>query len=143
MNEGLTPLAAGGRILLALLFVLTGMAKLNGIDATAASMANHGIPYAQDLVWGAVVLELGGGLMLMAGLLARAVALVFFFYLLTLAVIFHPYWLLSGAAAHAQHTAFFEHLCMMGGMLYVVAFGAGPLSVDGAIRSRTRLAPAQ
>jgi putative oxidoreductase len=113
--------------------VLSGIGKLGAIAATSANMANHGIPYANDLVWGAVALEIGGGAMLIVGLLARLVALALFFYTLALAVLFHPYWALTGAAAHAQHNDFFQHLSMMGGMLFVVAFGAGPYSIDALI----------
>lgn len=136
MNTGNSPLPAVGRLLLALVFVLAGIAKLGTIAATSHQMATHGIPYANDLVWGVVALELGGGIMLVLGLFARVVAGAYFFYLLTLAVIFHGYWTMTGAAAHAQHTAFFEHLSMMGGMLYVVAFGAGPFSIDSLIWGR-------
>ena len=135
MHAMAKPLPVLGRILLGLIFVSAGIGKLGAIATTSASMAKHGIPYPNDLVWGAVALELGGGLMLMAGLFARAVALAFFFYILTLALIFHPYWAMTGAAARAQHTAFFERLSMMGGMLFVVAFGAGPYSIDTMIGS--------
>ena len=44
------------------------------------------------------------------------------------------------AQAHAQHAAFFEHLSMMGGMLYVVAFGAGAYSLDALLRRRPKVA---
>jgi putative oxidoreductase len=133
MHPLLKPLPPLGRVLMALIFVLSGIGKLGAIAATSANMANHGIPYANDLVWGAVALEVGGGAMLIAGLLARLVALALFFYTLALAVLFHPYWALTGAAAHAQHNDFFQHLSMMGGMLFVVAFGAGPYSIDALI----------
>ncbi len=136
MQSTLIPLPAIGRILLALIFVLAGISKLGAIGVTSAHMASAGIPFANDLAWGAVALELGGGILLIVGLLTRLVGLAFFFYTLTLAVIFHAYWTMSGAAAHAQHTAFFEHLSIMGGMLYVVAFGAGPYSVDALIWGR-------
>ena len=136
MHPNLTPLPAVARILLALIFVLSGISKLGAIAATSAHMASAGIPYANDLVWGAVALELGGGILLIVGLLTRLVGLAFFVYTLTLAVVFHAYWTLTGAAAHAQHTAFFEHLAIMGGMLYVVAFGAGPYSIDAMIWGR-------
>jgi uncharacterized membrane protein YphA (DoxX/SURF4 family) len=62
-------------------------------------MRNHGIPYPDILIWGAIALELGGGLMLVAGLYARWVALALFFYTLSLALIFHPYWTASDPAA--------------------------------------------
>lgn len=136
MNESVSPLPALGRILLALIFVLAGISKLGTVAPTSATMASHGIPYANILVWGAIALELVGGLMLMAGLLARLIGFLFFFYVLTLAVVFHRYWDMTGEAARTQHAAFFEHLAIMGGMLYVMAFGAGAYSIDALIRRR-------
>jgi putative oxidoreductase len=69
--------------------------------------------------------------MLVAGLYTRWVALALFFYTLTLALIFHAYWTVSDpTAARAEANSFFGHLSMMGGMLFVVAFGAGGYSVD-------------
>jgi putative oxidoreductase len=136
MHPTLTPLPAIGRILLALIFVLAGISKLGAIATTTAHMASHGIPYSNDLVWGAVALELGGGILLILGLLTRLVAAAFFFYLLALAVIFHAYWTMTGGAANAQHADFFQHMAMMGGMLYVVAFGGGPYSIDALIWGR-------
>ena len=130
MNAPVKLLPALGRVLLALIFVLGGIGKLGTIAATSAQMASQGIPYSNILVWAAVALELGGGLMLMTGLFARCVALVLFFYTLALALIFHAYWAVPAAAARTQHAAFFEHIAMMGGMLYVVAFGAGAYSID-------------
>jgi putative oxidoreductase len=135
MNAALRPLAPIGRILLALIFVLAGIGKISTTAATASYMASHGIPLAHVLVYGVILVELGGGLMLMAGLYARWAAGVLFLYTLALAVIFHPYWAVPAADAQLQHAMFFEHLSMMGGMLFVVALGAGPLSVD-AFRRR-------
>jgi putative oxidoreductase len=122
--------SAVGRVLLALIFVLAGMSKLGSVDATAAQMASHGVPFAHILVWGAIALELGGGLMLMAGLFARFTALALGFYTLALALIFHAYWAMPAAEVRAQHGAFYEHIAMIGGMLYVVAAGAGAYSLD-------------
>jgi SURF4 family len=52
----------------------------------------------------------------------------------SLALIFHPYWTVSDPAeARTQASSFFGHLSMMGGMLFVVAFGAGAYSVDALI----------
>jgi putative oxidoreductase len=133
MHPTLTPLPAIGRVLLSLIFVLSGVGKIGAIGATSAHMASAGIPYPNALVWGAVALELGGGILLIVGFLTRLVALALFFYTLTLAVLFHAYWTMSGAAAHSQYSIFFEHIAIMGGMLYVVAFGAGPYSIDAMI----------
>lgn len=122
------------RILLALIFVRAGINKLGSIDETAAEMAKAGIPLSNLLVYGAILMELGGGLLLMAGLFARWVALALFCYTLTLALIFHAYWNAPAAQARLQASFFFGHLSMMGGMLMVVAFGAGAYSVDAMLR---------
>ena len=127
----LSALPALGRFLMALIFVRAGISKLGTIAATSAQMTNHGIPYADILVWGAVAMELGGGLMLMAGFYARCAALALFLYTLSLALLFHGYWALADAAARRTDAAsFFGHLSMMGGMLFVVTFGAGAYSID-------------
>jgi len=125
-----------GRILLALIFVRAGISQLGSIDATATEMASHGVPLSSVLVFGAITMELGGGLLLIAGLYARCVALALFFYTLALALLFHAYWAMPAAQARTQASAFFEHLSMMGGMLFVVAFGAGALSLDALLRRR-------
>lgn len=130
-------LAALGRILLALIFVRAGINKLGSIDATAAEMAKGGIPLSNILVYGAILMELGVGLLLMAGLFARCAALALFFYTLVLALIFHAYWAAPAAQARLQASIFFAHLSMMGGMLMVVAFGAGALSLDAMLRRRS------
>jgi putative oxidoreductase len=133
MHPTLRPLPAVGRILLALIFVLFGFAKIGAPAGVIANMSKHGLPYAHTLVWGVIALEVGGGILLMLGFLARLMAAAFFFYLLALAFIFHAYWTMTGAEAHAQHNDFFQHLSMAGGMLLVVAFGAGPYSIDALI----------
>ena len=96
-----------GRVLLALIFVRAGINKLGSIDATAAEMAKAGIPLANILVFGAILLELGVGLLLMVGLFARCAALALFFYTLTLALIFHAYWAAPAAQARLQASFFF------------------------------------
>jgi putative oxidoreductase len=136
MNATLKPLPVLGRFLLALVFVYAGIRKLGAIATTTATMQKHGIPYADMLVWGAVALELGGGLALMLGFLARLAALALFIYTGVLAAIFHPYWTFSGEAFALERASFYGHLSMMGGMLFVVAFGAGPYSIDALIFGR-------
>ena len=60
---------------------------------------------------------------------------------LALALIFHPVWLVEGAQRRSEFNAFFGHLAMIGGMLYVYAFGAGAWSLDRA-QGHARLEPA-
>jgi len=122
---------AGGTHPVGVFFVQGGYNKLfGGTAGTVATMASHGIPYPGVLVWGAVVVELGIGLCLMAGLLARWAALALGTYTLVLAFIFHAYWLAPAAEARFDRIIFFNHLSVIGGMLIVVAFGAGAYSLD-------------
>jgi putative oxidoreductase len=137
MKARVNLLTTAGRVLLALIFVLAGFAKFGAPGGTATQMASHGIPAANVLVWGVVAIELVGGLMLLTGLFTRCVALAFAIYLLVLAVMFHAYWGLPADQARVQHAAFFEHIAMIGGMLYVVAFGAGAWSLDALMGRRT------
>jgi putative oxidoreductase len=67
MNPLTNFIALLARILLAFLFVQGGYYKLmGGIPGTVANMTSHGIPFPNILVWGAIAVELVGGLMLMA-----------------------------------------------------------------------------
>ena len=142
MNAPANLAAVLGRILIALIFILGGIGKIGAPDHTVSEMASHGIPLPNILVWGVVALELGGGLLLIAGLFARWIALALFFYTLLLAVMFHAYWAVPAAQERVQHAAFYEHLAMMGGMLFVVAFGAGAYSVDELLRRKAQSARA-
>src|SRR5215469_4616361 len=102
MNYASGAVALVGRVLLALIFVLAGYRKIWTTAATATYMASHGIPLAGILVYGVIVLELIGGLMLMFGLYARLVAAALFLYTLALALIFHAYWAAPAAEARIQ-----------------------------------------
>jgi putative oxidoreductase len=134
MNPLTNFIALAARILLAILFVQGGYNKLfGGIPGTVTNMTNHGIPFPNILVWGAIAVELGGGLMLMAGLFARWVALVIAAYTLALGLIFHAYWLAPAADMRFERIIFFNHLSLIGGMLAIVAFGAGCFSLDAAM----------
>jgi len=138
----MTPLtnfiALVARILLAILFVLGGYNKLfGGIPGTVAFMTSHGIPFPNVLVWGAIAVELGVGLCLMAGLFARWAALILAAYTLALGLIFHAYWAAPAADARVERIIFFNHISIIGGMLAIVAFGAGCLSLDALMRRKS------
>jgi putative oxidoreductase len=137
MNTRVDVLSAAGRILLSLIFILAGFAKFGAPEGTVTQMASHGIPAANMLVWAVIALEIVGGLMLLTGLFTRCVAIAFAIYLVVLAVMFHAYWGLPADQMRVQRAFFMGHLAMVGGMLYVVAFGAGGWSIDALMRRRT------
>ena len=120
----------GGRILLALVFVTSGWGKLMGFEATAGYIASKGLPLPQLGAAIAIVVELVGGIMLIVGWQTRWAAAAIFLFLIPTTVIFHGYWAVEAAQMRAQQIQFMKNLCIMGGMLYVMAFGAGPFSLD-------------
>ena len=69
-------------------------------------------------------------------LFARWAALILAAYTLALGLIFHTYWLAPAADARFERIIFFNHLSIIGGMLAIVAFGAGCLSLDAAMRRK-------
>ena len=122
------PLA--GRLLLAQLFIMSGWGKVTGFAGTVAYMAAKGMPLTEYFAVGAIVLELGGGIALILGWQARWAALALLVFTLPATFIFHNFWAVDAAQAQGQMIHFMKNLCIMGAMLYVMAFGAGPLSLD-------------
>ncbi len=126
------PLA--GRVLIALIFVLSGFGKLTGFEATINSIASKGVPLPQLAAVTAIVVELGGGIMLMLGWKARWAAAAIAAFTLLAALIFHAFWAAAPAQAHGQMVHFMKNIAICGGLLYVVVYGSGPMSLDGRSR---------
>jgi putative oxidoreductase len=121
------PLAA--RILLAQVFIVSGLGKWKAFAGTAAFMGNLGLPATQWLLVLTIALELGGGILLVLGWQARALALAFFVFTFLTAVVVHPFWNVQAPGLGGQLNNFMKNLAIMGGMLYVVIHGPGPLSL--------------
>ncbi len=119
-----------GRILLALIFVMSGFGKITGWEGTAGYMASVGMPVVTLFLIGAIVLEIGGGLSLILGFKARWGALALIVFTIPATVLFHNFWAMEGADAFINRIMFMKNLAMTGGLLMVMAFGAGPLSID-------------
>lgn len=118
MTDWTDAMALLGRALLALIFILAGVDKLTGYEATAAYMANHGIPAA--LLPLAILLEIGGGLSVLIGLFSRYAALALAAFCLLTAVMFH-----SNFADSVQMTLFLKNIALAGGFLILAARGPG------------------
>ena len=124
------PLVLVGRILLALIFVTSGVSKLANIAGTAGYIASAGLPAASLLAVLAGLLEVVAGLALIVGFQARWAALALGLFTLVASVIFHAYWAVPEAQQMVQQLMFMKNLAISGGMLLVAALGAGPFSLD-------------
>jgi putative oxidoreductase len=123
-------LALVGRLLLALLFVVFGYMKLTNFGGTVNYFAKWGFPVPPATAVISIVFELGFGLLLAIGWKARWWAWALAVYTVVAAAVAHRFWTYDAAQAFAQTSFFYKNLAIVGGLLYVAAFGPGPLSVD-------------
>ena len=114
-----------GRLLIGLPFAMSGLSKLGAYAATTGLISAVGLPFPPLAFAVAVAVELGGGLLLIAGYQARAVALALAVFSVATAIAFH-----SNFADQNQMIHFLKNVMMAGGLLQIAAFGAGALSLD-------------
>ena len=126
------PLA--GRVLMALIFLRSGFGKITGFSATAGFMAGKGMPMAELLLVGAIVFELAGAIMLILGWRVHWGALLLIAFTIPATLVFHNFWAVDAAQVQNQLNHFLKNVTIVGGLLYVMAFGAGPLSLDNRRR---------
>jgi putative oxidoreductase len=124
------PTVLVGRILLGLIFVLSGTGKVFGFDGTVGYIAAKGLPLPQIVAVLTICIELGGGLMLVFGFFTRPAAFVLAVFTVLAALIFHNFWAATEAMRMSQQTNFMKNLSIAGGMLVLAVFGPGALSID-------------
>jgi putative oxidoreductase len=131
------PLTVLGRLLLCTIFLMAAMGnKIPHFGDVAKVMESVGVPAPQFLLAGAIVFLLAGSLSVIAGYKARIGAVLLLTFLVLASYYFHPFWKLEGQARQDQMIQFMKNLSMMGAMLFVVANGAGPVSVDSLLHRR-------
>ncbi len=112
-----------GRVLLAAIFVISGLGKIGGYAGTQGFMESMGVPgWTLPLV---IALEVLGGLALIVGYRTRLAALALAAFTLVAGVLFH--W---QPGDQMQQIMFLKNLSMVGGLLLLVARGAGDWSID-------------
>jgi putative oxidoreductase len=114
-----------GRLMIGLPFAMSGLGKLAAIGPTTEMIRAAGLPLPSMALTLSVVVEVGGGLLLVAGFKTRIVAAALALFSLATAVSFH-----SNFADQNQMIHFLKNVMMAGGLLQIVAFGAGALSLD-------------
>jgi len=118
-------IAAVGRLLIAILFIISGLYKVATPTQTMDTIASAGLPLPLLGYIGALVVEIGGGLLLVLGFQVRIVAAVTAAFTVAAALAFH-----HNFAEQNQMVHFLKNMSIAGGLLQVVAFGAGRFSLD-------------
>lgn len=128
--EKLSPIfALAGRVLLAIMFVVAGYGKFDGYAGTQGYMDSMGVPgMLLPLV---IILELGGGLAIIAGWQTRIVAILLAGFCLLSAFIFH-----LDFADRMESIMFMKNLAVAGGFLVLAAYGPGALALDNRRKRR-------
>lgn len=119
-----------GRALIALLFVPAGLAKIAGFAGTVGYIASKGVPLPQLCAAIAVAAELGLGLLILVGWQTRWAALALAVFTVVITVVFHNFWAVPPAQLMQQQQAFFKNIAVVGGLLSLIAWGAGGWSLD-------------
>jgi putative oxidoreductase len=120
-----------GRLLIAPIFFMAGIHKIMDPAGTMKFMADHGMPFVKFFYLGAILCEVGGSISVLTGFKARFGALVLAFFLVPTVLIFHAFWNAPAEMAHLDQLMFLKDIAILGGCLFVAAYGPGPFSLGG------------
>jgi putative oxidoreductase len=110
-----------GRALIGVLFAVSGINKILGFSYVSGWMASSGLPMADLLLAVTIVLEVGGGLLLITGIQAGLAAAALALFLVPVTAIFHAFWSADAAGFQGQLTHFLKNVAVFGGLLMVYA----------------------
>jgi putative oxidoreductase len=125
-----------GRVLIAAIFFVSGIAKLTDTAGTAEHMVARGIPYAETLALIAGAAEVAGALAIAFGFLTRIAAVGLILFLIPTTFIFHNFWAVPADQRVMQMSSFLKNVAIAGGLWFLVANGAGRYSLDARLRRR-------
>ena len=121
-----------GRVLIALIFVSSGIEKFMDLGETASAIGSKGLPFANVLAVLTAILEAGGGLLIIVGWQTRLVALLLAIFCAVSAYFFHDFWNQPPGPQHVNNMIhFMKNVSIIGGFLMLCAAGAGRYSLDG------------
>lgn len=119
LNKIRYPLA---RASLGAIFFVLGLTKIFGFAGVAGWMASSGVPFAKLLLVVTIIIEVGGGLLLIIGKQTRWAALTLAAFVVPVTLVFHAFWSADAASFQDQLTHFLKNLAIFGGLLLL----AGP-----------------
>ena len=115
-----------GRLLMSSLFIWDGVRQLFSPSVFAQYFASVHVPLPNQAIVISIAIHLLGGMALLVGFKTRWAAVLLVLLCVGTAIGVH---LPIGDQDNMIH--FYKNLVMTGGLLYVIAFGAGAVSTDG------------
>jgi putative oxidoreductase len=125
-----------GRLALGAIFVKSGLQKLLGLTAFAASLAQRGVPASSTWAVIGATVEFVGGLLIVSGLRTREASLLMILFVIVATGLSHRFWEFADAARRTQESQFFKNLAILGGFLLLFATGGGRWSADAWLARR-------
>ena len=119
-----------GRILIAAIFLQSGYDKLTNFDRTVKLMMSKDMPVPEILLVPAIVILLGGGVLLLVGWKARWAALALILFMIPATLYFHSFWAYPEAQFVNQFHHFFKNLAIIGALFMILGMGSGGMSID-------------
>lgn len=122
-----------GRAMIVLIFLMSAVGnKIPNYGSVVQYMAGEGVPAPSILLAGAIVFLIAGSVSILIGFRARTGAILLFVFLVMATYFFHDFWTFDDPGDRQQQTIqFMKNLSMMGTMLFIMANGSGPMSLDG------------
>jgi putative oxidoreductase len=121
-----------GRVLIATIFVVSGLNKISSFEDTAGYMDKMGVPSV--LLPLVIALEVIGGLAIILGWKTRLMAFLLAGFTILSAIIFH-----GDFADQTNMIMFMKNIAIAGGFLFLVARGPGSYALDNRISASFRL----
>lgn len=125
LSSGASTAVLAGRVLLSILFILAGFAKLTAISGTAGWFGSLGLPMPTVTAVVVGLVELLGGLAILVGYQTRIAAIVLALFTLGATAVAH-----LDFADQVQMLMLQKNLSITGGLLLLATVGAGALSFD-------------
>ncbi|NIS74417.1 MAG: DoxX family membrane protein [Deltaproteobacteria bacterium] len=114
-----------GRVLIAQIFLQSGINKIFHFSQTSQSMASHNMHAVPMWLVLAILVELAGAMFLITGMFTRAGALLLILFLVPVTFIFHLEF-----SVRVQTIMFVKNLAIIGGLFMVLCAGPGKFSFD-------------
>ena len=108
-----------GRVLIASLFIMGGIGKIMDFAGSVGYAAAFNVPYPEVAIIIAIIVELGGGLLLLFGVWTRLAAFKIAGFLVVVTLIFH-----TNFTDPSQMIQFLKNAAIIGGLFYVSVYGA-------------------
>jgi len=120
-----------GRILVGSLFVVIGIRTVMFYAGSVGYFTKLGFPVPEATTWLAFIIDIGAGFLLIVGWKTQWVSWLLVVFVAIAIAMAHRFWEFDATQYANQLNHFLKDLAIIGGLLYVITFGPGAMSVDG------------